>query len=102
MPISEKGWHAGRGNASSLGIEICMNEGIDQAQAFDKAARLIAVLLYDLDLSIKDVVTHKYWTGKNCPVLLMDTQKWENFQQQIEGYLQGAKASRLEDNDEDV
>ena len=33
LPINEKGWHAGKGNSSSIGIEICMHEGIDQEQA---------------------------------------------------------------------
>lgn len=103
LPISERGWHAGsRANASSLGVEICMHEGIDQTQAFDRAARLIAVLLYDLNLSIEDVVTHKYWTGKNCPVLLLEGDRWKTFTEQIESYLQGAQVSRQADDDEDV
>ncbi|NEP83315.1 MAG: hypothetical protein F6K39_37365 [Okeania sp. SIO3B3] len=65
------GRHAGRRGNSSVGIEICMHQGIDREAAFDRVSRLIAALLYDLKLAIEDVVTHKYWTGKNCPVLLL-------------------------------
>lgn len=99
LPISEKGWHAGRGNSSSIGIEICMNDGIDQEKAFDRASRLIAILLYDLELSIEDVVTHQYWTGKRCPILLLDTQDWKIFQDKIIKYLEGMKEHN---SDEDV
>lgn len=102
LPISEKGWHAGRGNSLSLGIEICMHEGIDQPQAFDKAARLTAVLLYDLHLSVEDVVTHKHWTGKHCPTLLLEGQEWKIFLAKITHYLDGAKESLQDNNDEDV
>lgn len=105
LPISEKGWHAGRGNSTSIGIEICMHQGIDQAVAFDRAARLIAVLLYDLNLSLEDVVTHKYWTGKNCPVLLLNNEDWKNFSDNIQSYLSGIYQSNDNDegdNDEDV
>jgi len=102
LPISEKGWHSSRGNSSSIGIEICMHQGIDQDAAFDRASRLIAVLLYDLNLSIEDVVTHKYWTGKSCPVLLLNEDKWASFKGKISNYLKGIFESNQDDNDEDV
>ena len=105
LPIAEKGWHAGSGNSQSIGIEICMHQGIDQAKAFDRAARLIAALLYDLNMSIEDVVTHKYWTGKNCPILLLDPQGWQNFTQNIQLYLSGIYESNSNaegDDDDDV
>ena len=103
LPISEMGWHAGRrGNSLSIGIEICMHQGIDQEAAFDRASRLIAALLYDLNLGIEDVVTHKYWTGKNCPVLLLQGQKWEEFKDKIRSYLEGMIQDAEDHADEDV
>ncbi|MBX2798689.1 MAG: N-acetylmuramoyl-L-alanine amidase [Myxococcales bacterium] len=89
LPLNEVGWHAGSrdGNAQSIGVEICMNEGIDQAAAFDRTARLVAVLRYDLSLSIDKVVTHHHWTGKRCPVLMLDDgepgARWQAFLDEV-------------------
>ena len=77
LPINERAIHAGPGNASSLGIEVCMHAGIDQAAANLRAARLVAKLLNDLDLPNTAVRTHKSWTNKNCPQLLLP--QWEAF-----------------------
>lgn len=71
LPVNEVGFHAGRGNAKSIGIEICMHSGIDQAAADDRAARLVAVLMHDLGISAANVVTHEAWTAKACPTLLL-------------------------------
>lgn len=83
LPVNEKGWHAGsgEGNKKSVGIEICMNEGIDQEAANDRAATLTAILMYDLNIPLSNVVTHKHWTGKNCPRLLLND--WDRFKQQV-------------------
>ena len=105
LPLGEKGWHAGsaEGNATSIGVEVCMHSGIDQAAAFDRAARLVATLLYDLNLSIADVVTHRKWTGKNCPVLLLagghEADKWAQFKGQIQHYLEGMRSESGAAND---
>jgi N-acetylmuramoyl-L-alanine amidase len=84
LPINEMGFHArNNGNLRSIGIEICMNKGIDQDAAFLRAARLVAALLYDLKKPKDAVVPHQFWTGKNCPRLLLDKekpgQKWKDF-----------------------
>jgi DNA/RNA endonuclease G (NUC1) len=73
LPSKEKAFHAGtqQGNNSSIGIEICMHAGIDQNKANDRAARLIALLCLDLVIPTTAVVTHKSWTNKNCPQLLL-------------------------------
>lgn len=83
LPVNEKGWHAGsgKGNKKSIGIEICMNDGIDQEASNRRAATLAAILMYDLDIPLEKVVTHKHWTGKNCPRLLL--RDWDSFKQQI-------------------
>lgn len=72
LPISERAIHAGPGNATSIGIEICMHEGIDQPAADLRAERLAAVLMHDLGLGPEAVVPHAHWTGKRCPLLLLD------------------------------
>lgn len=89
LPINEKGWHAAtqEGNNKSIGIEICMNEGIDQNAANQRAATLTAILIYDLNLPLDNVVTHHHWSGKNCPILLLDDgkpgEKWQKFLEDV-------------------
>ncbi len=88
LPDKERAYHAGSSaNASSIAIEICMNKGIDQAAANDRAAKLAALVLSTHDLSINDMVTHKSWTGKECPSLLVAAAKWEGFRKMVGGYL---------------
>lgn len=71
LPVNERAIHAGRGNGVSIAIEICMHAEIDQAAANLRASRLIAVLMHDLHIDKANVKPHKFWTGKNCPTLLL-------------------------------
>ncbi len=73
LPVNERAIHAGAGNAVSIGIEICMHKGIDQAAANARAERLVAALMHDLNIAPANVRPHKAWTGKACPVLLLST-----------------------------
>lgn len=88
LPLHELGMHAGTalGNASSIGIEICENAGINQAAANQRAALLTAALLQRLDLDITHVVPHKHWSGKQCPHLLLGTNG------KIDGFIKLVKA----------
>lgn len=81
LPVEEQGWHAGsrKGNAQSLGIEICMNADCDEARANARAARLVAALLDDLGLALSAVVPHRFWTGKRCPERLLAPERWRAF-----------------------
>lgn len=86
LPINEVSYHAGKtANHSSIAIETCMHKGINQAVADRRLAKLVAALVHDLGFSITDVYTHKKWTGKNCPVLLLGD--WEAFIEQVDDYL---------------
>jgi len=90
LPINESAWHAGdgasgKGNRSSIGIEICENEGIDRARAEKRAAELVAYLLQRLNLPLEAVVPHKHWSGKNCPHLLLP--RWGEFIALVKGKL---------------
>ena len=82
LPVREKGFHAGPGNSLSVGIEVCMNRGIDQAAANLRAARLAALLAFDLGLGANKIRTHKSWTGKACPALLLPA--WVAFAKSVE------------------
>jgi len=83
LPLNEHAIHAGaKANNTSIGIEVCMNEGINQDKADKKAALLIAILCKKLKIDFSNIVNHKQWTGKNCPVLLL--QKWNEFKKEIQ------------------
>lgn len=90
LPTNEIGYHAKNGNSKSIGIEICENKGIDQNKANDNAAKLCAQLLKQHALTVSDTVTHKYWTGKACPRLLLNNskegKKWSNFKEKVKNY----------------
>jgi hypothetical protein len=83
LPINEVGWHAGShtGNASSIGVEICMNPELNKPAAYDNAALLTAVLAYQNRIAVPGgVVQHHHWTGKNCPRVLRETAgAWDAF-----------------------
>lgn len=79
IPVNEIAWHAGctKGNRTSIGIEICMFNGIDTEKAEAKAIELIGHLMKMYD--IKDVKKHQDWTGKYCPQVLLQEERWEEF-----------------------
>lgn len=95
LPVNEVGFHAGRGNAQSIGIEICMHKEIDQDAANDRAARLVAALMHDLGIPKSNVVTHKHWTKKPCPSLLLES--FSSFVAQAGGYADDLVPSGTED-----
>lgn len=68
IPLDEVGWHAGdrTGNYNSFAIEICEREGAEEV-----AIQFIAELLMALDWDTTHIKTHKYWSGKNCPRLIL-------------------------------
>ena len=82
LPANEKAYHAGPANSVSIGVEVCMNQGIDRAAADLRAARLAALLLFDFGLTAAALRTHKSWTNKKCPQLLMS--HWSGFVKQVE------------------
>ncbi len=89
LPLTEQGIHAqGRGNAESVGIEICMNPETDPPTANLRAARLVALVMFNHKIDLSKVVPHRKWYNKNCPRRLMDSQetpgqKWAAFKELI-------------------
>jgi N-acetylmuramoyl-L-alanine amidase CwlA len=86
LPVNEVGWHSGPGNSKSIGIEICMHRGMNEAQAYDRAALLVAVLALQNGISVPDrIVQHHSWTGKHCPRVLRDKPHgWSGFLAKVE------------------
>ncbi|PBN42745.1 N-acetylmuramoyl-L-alanine amidase [Sphingobium sp. D43FB] len=93
LPINEMAYHAKKGNGTSIAIEVCMNAGIDQAAANARAARLVAALLYDFGWDVNALKTHKDWTGKNCPQLLLSD--WAAFKKNVEAIRTSITAASL-------
>ena len=85
LPDYETAYHAGDGkdgpgNATSIGIEICVNAGGDFAQAQANAASLVRQLMEEHGIPIDRVVQHAHWNGKDCPkTIRATTGAWEAF-----------------------
>ena len=86
LPVGEIGWHAGPGNRTSFGIEICMHEGMDETSAYRRAALLVAVLAHKHGIAVPQGIRQHYdWTGKPCPsVLRASADGWSEFLQQVQ------------------
>ena len=101
LPTTETAWHAGPGNARSIGIEICEHANINRAEAEDRASLLVAVLIHSLGIAVENVVPHQHWTGKNCPHLLLHAPGgFPSFRARAAKYLeelQAAPAAMMED-----
>ncbi len=97
---SEQGWHAGDGaggpgNTTSLGLEICVNEGIDAPAADANAAWLVA-RLRAAGHGREGIVQHHHWTGKDCPQLIRAAPgRWERFLEQVASFEALEASARL-------
>ena len=88
LPTNEKGWHAGKGNSVSIGIEVCENQGIDSEAVLDRAALLTALMMLAYRIPRDNIVPHQFWTGKDCPrVILRQPGKFDAFRDRAAGFL---------------
>lgn len=86
FPDSAICWHAGKGNAQSIGIEICVNADGDFAKAVENAVALVKTLIARYNLNASRVVQHNFWTGKDCPRFLRNGSKgitWSQFKAKL-------------------
>lgn len=81
LPINEVAWHAGdgqgRGNMTTIAIEIC--EVGDILRAEENALLLIGYLRQHLGKL--PIYKHQDWTGKYCPRVLLSTGRWKSFEE---------------------
>lgn len=86
VPLNEVAYHAGdkEGNQYGIGIEVC--ESGNQEKTNENAAKVIAYLMKEYHIPIDRVLTHKDFSGKECPRLLL--QHWDEFLEQIENQYQ--------------
>lgn len=79
----QQGWHAGDGangpgNTTSIGIELCVAQGMDFTKVRENAAWLVRHLL-SLGHGKKGIVQHNHWSGKNCPTFIRREGIWQKF-----------------------
>lgn len=100
LPLNEQGDHAdlhGPGNKYSIGIEMCEHKGNNISRTIDRTAKLTAVLMYENQIPLRNVVPHYHWPrkgyskpNKNCPHFLLDNgrpgKKWRWFQSRVNSY----------------
>lgn len=85
IPDGEIAYHAGDtsdpegGNAGGIGVELCINHGTNFDAVMDNAARLVAQLLVEHELTMDSVVQHYDCSGKNCPAHMRGTGLYETF-----------------------
>ena len=85
LPDGERAYHAGDGgsgpgNATSIGIEICVDAGGNFEQAKANAAALVRLLMARHGIPLDHVVQHNHWNGKDCPKTIRATAgAWEAF-----------------------
>lgn len=74
-------WHAGTtANNQSIAIEICVNSDGNYQKALDNAAALVAHLRKKHGIPWNRVVSHNFWTGKNCPTIMLSRKgQWDKF-----------------------
>lgn len=87
LPLNRNGWHAGdggngRGNRTSIGIEICYS--IDKGDkrypiAQANAAILTAKLLKSKNFGVNRIKIHRDYSGKYCPHRMLDNGHWDAF-----------------------
>ena len=101
LPLDEVGYHAGDGshvfgdvyhntsygkedcigggNRNGIGIESCINEGSDYTYTMRILAELVAELLIEFDLGFDRVKQHNAFSGKNCPQVIREARRWNEF-----------------------
>lgn len=67
------------GNNNSIGIESCITQGEDVYYTWQRLAKLVAKLMDENDLTIDDVVTHHFFSGKNCPQTMREAGFYAHF-----------------------
>lgn len=94
IPDTEIAWHSGtaEGNRTSLSIEICENRDGDPVARYEHAVWLSAYLLHKHGLGTEELVTHKHWSGKDCPRHLLNV--WDTFKKDVNEQLRSMKKQK--------
>lgn len=72
------------GNLSSIGIETCVNLGCNYTTIMRNTAKLVAELLIKYKLPLNRVKQHNYFSGKDCPMTMRRSNRWDEFLKLVE------------------
>ncbi len=72
------------GNLNSIGLETCVNTGGDYTMVMRNTAWIVAKLLIEYNLDITRVKQHNYFSGKDCPMSMRHSNRWEEFLHLVE------------------
>lgn len=72
------------GNNNSIGIESCVNQGSDVFLTWQLLAKLVAKLMEENGLYFEHVVQHHYFSGKDCPMTMRNSNNFERFMKLVE------------------
>ena len=72
------------GNTNSIGIESCVNRGSDIYWTWQRLAKLVAKLMDDNNFTMRQIVQHHYYSGKDCPQTMRTEGYWEHFMNLVE------------------
>ena len=67
------------GNLNSVGIETCVNYGANYTKTMRINAYLVAWLLDHYNLDISRVKQHNTFSGKDCPMTIRHSNRWQEF-----------------------
>lgn len=90
IPDNEEAYHAGtdEGNKYGVGIELCVNEGSNFDKTMENGAKLVAYLLKEYDLSIKDIKMHNDFSGKDCPHKIREENRFYEFKSMVKKFME--------------
>lgn len=87
LPDNEIAYHAGdgtgEGNTNGIGIELCINKDGDFEKTFNNAAKLVAYLLKEYKLNMKDIKVHKDFNNKDCPHNILKDNRIDEFKKEV-------------------
>ena len=88
IPDNEVAHHAAteKGNLYGIGIELCVNEDGNFEKTFENAAKLVACLLKEYNLSINDIKTHNDFSGKDCPHSILQNNRMGEFKNKVKEF----------------
>ena len=81
LPNNRTAAHAGasEGNNYGIGIETCINYGVDYNQVMRKTAKLTSELMKEYDLTLYSIRQHFFFSGKDCPHVMRAANRWNEF-----------------------
>ena len=70
-------------NYVSVGFEMCVNKDGDWSKTYKHSATLAAWLLFRHGFNTDRLVRHHDITGKDCPKMFLETEKWLEFKSDV-------------------